>query len=208
MHDSSFDTVDHQCPKDKRMAGSYEIIYSLYVGDREIVFGINEQSETPYMCASCSENGLLRIYENIMVGDDYVEIIALYAERIGLQCETLRQAQMQTPTEKITPEMCHPNDYRQSIEGKIVAVKLSELRHEYRSAAHQLIYVTGGNGAKANARGSACFHYNLYTGENGRFERCDIQGEVKPEYMPAWAKKKLHEILMREQQKNKNREAR
>lgn len=39
--------------QEKRMAGDYEVIRALYIGDREIVLGENVQDDTGmrYMCA-------------------------------------------------------------------------------------------------------------------------------------------------------------
>ena len=54
--------------------------------------------------------------------------------------------------------------------------------------------VVGGFGASANSRGSAVYVTNLYNGKTSRFERCDIQGEVKPEHIPHWALEKLADI--------------
>ena len=101
------------------------------------------------------------------------------------------------PRDKITAEMCIPLSGSTSLKGKVAAVKADTLRPEYRSAEHQLIYVTGGYGAEG-ARGSACFCTNLYTGERVRWERYDLHGEVKPECIPQWAKERLLEIQKQE----------
>ena len=82
-----------------------------------------------------------------------------------------------------------------------MAVKTEALAPEYRTAPHQLVYITGGNGALANAHGNACFCINLYTGKHTRWERYDIQGEVRPERIPGWARQRLEEIK-REQQRS------
>ena len=44
--------------EEKRMAGDFEIIHALRIGDREIVLGENPQGvgDERYMCAFCSEN--------------------------------------------------------------------------------------------------------------------------------------------------------
>jgi hypothetical protein len=68
------------------------------------------------------------------------------------------------------------------------------LHPEYRRGEVQIVLVSGGNGARANAHGRAVFCYHLNDGKQTRFERHDIQGEVKPEYIPKWAKDKAVEI--------------
>ena len=42
----------------RRMAGDYEIIQAIHIGDREIVLGEKPQSESgdKYMCAFCQQN--------------------------------------------------------------------------------------------------------------------------------------------------------
>lgn len=207
MYDENLDTLNEITPA-KRIAGEYEITHSLHIGDKEVVFGENQKLPMTYFCAHYTTNELFQKYADGICGDDYVEMVSHFAKRIADQCAVREKEQATEPKEKITAEMCLPNDYRQSIVGKVVAVKLSILRPEYHSAAHQLIYVTGGNGAQANARGNACFHYNLYTGEHGRFERYQIEGEVKPECLPDWAKACLETILQQEQQKHTSKEAR
>ena len=42
----------------KRMAGDYEVIQAIHIGDREIVLGekIQDESVEKYMCAFCQLN--------------------------------------------------------------------------------------------------------------------------------------------------------
>ncbi len=180
---------------EKRMAGEYEIIHAIHIGEKEVVFGVdkNNESDLKYMCSYCTVNELFSQYDENMASGDYLEIMKLFCDRVNEQIESVRADQVKenVPTKVITSDMCYPNDYSKSIEGKVVAVKASVLRDEYQRDTHQLVYVTGGFGAAANARGNACFTTNLYSGKNSRWERYDIQGEVKPECLPEWAKEKL-----------------
>ena len=198
--------------EEKRMAENYEIISAFRIGDKEVVFGLDEKSDKPYFCALYEKEAVLcyvrERYEECYTGSDYIAMMELYAQRIQAQCQKVRDewAKVTVPREQITAEMCFSNDYRESIKGKVVAVKPSMLRPEYQSADHQLVYVTGGNGAAANARGNACFCINLYTGEQTRWERFEIMGEVKPEHLPDWAKERT-EIIQKEQSE-KERKAR
>ena len=98
------------------------------------------------------------------------------------------------PPDIFTAEHCYPNDYGQSIDGKIVAIRSEVLRPEYRRGNVQLVLVSGGNGARGNPNGRAVYCYHLNNGEHTRFEWHDIQGEVRPEFLPAWAKEKAAEI--------------
>ena len=200
---------------EKRMAGNYEVTQGIQIGDREVVFGVDETAEMPYLCAFYSSNGIFESYQECMVGDDYAEIMELFADRVKAQCVKVHgeQEKVTVPREKITVDKCIPMFKCGDIAGKVMAVKPEALRPEYRSAEHQLVLVTGGNGAREHSLGSACFCTNLYTGERSRWERYDMQGEVKPECLPEWAKERFAEIqkqeaakVARNQNQNKNKD--
>jgi hypothetical protein len=198
--------------KEKRMAGDYEIIHAIHIGDKEVVFGIDNKNEfdLKYLCSYYTANEIFDRYDENMVSGDYLEIMKLFCGRVNTQIEAVKseQEKMTVPLDVITAEMCFPNDYSQSIEGKVVAIKESVLRNEYQTTDRQLVLVTGGFGAAANSRGTACFTTNLYSGKNSRWERYDIQGEVRPEHMPQWAKEKLAAIQSEKQNPVTSKEAR
>ena len=76
----------------------------------------------------------------------------------------------------------------ENILNKVVIVDPKILRPEYQRSSHQLVYVTGGNGAYANARGRKVFTKNLLNGQDNTFYRQDILGVVDMEKLPNWAK--------------------
>lgn len=186
---------------EKRMAENYEITQAVSIGDREVVMGVDKTNAMPYFCAFYSCNVIFESYSDGIMSDDYVEIVELFAERVRKQCEKVRaeQERITVPREPVTEDMCLPLAYDDSLAGKVVAIRKDALKPEYRSAPYQLVYVTGGNGARGKALGSACFCTNLYSGERGRWERRDIQGEVKPECLPDWAKARAERIQKKEQ---------
>ena len=59
--------------KEKRMAGEYEIIHTIQIGDREIVAGENsaDTNGQKYMTAFCESNELFARYDDVLVSDDY-----------------------------------------------------------------------------------------------------------------------------------------
>ena len=79
---------------EKRMAGDYEIIQALHIGDREIVLGENPAGvgDERYMCAVCQKNELLASYTEVMVSDDYPELVKLFGERVAEQAEKTRMS--------------------------------------------------------------------------------------------------------------------
>jgi hypothetical protein len=190
---------------DVRKAGDWEIIHALHIGDKEIVFEENTKGPTAerYMCAYCQSNEQFRGYYECVYGDDYLEIMQIYAERIIGQIEAVRaeMADIIVPTTPITAAQCFPNDLSKNINGLIVALRTDILRREYRTVQHQIILVDGGFGTSANSRGSAVFGYNLHSGKHARYERRDVLGEVMPTHLPAWALERATQL--REQQKEK-----
>ena len=184
-----------------RKAGTWTITHSLHIGDTEVVFGEDKESaETPYMCGYCQTSELIRDYSDCIGGNDYLEIMQLFIERINEQIEAVKEeiAEIPYPTEPITADLCYPHDLSKSINGKIVALKADVLRSEYRISTHQILLVNGGFGANANSRGNAVFVTNLYSGEQYRVERRDVLGEIKPDHLPHWALEKAAQIKGKE----------
>lgn len=208
----SFLIGDENMQTDKRMAGDYEIIHAIHVGDKEVVFGVDEKADSnrKYLCGYYTTNELFGHFDENMVSGDYLGIMELFCERVKSQIDKVRteQEKLNVPLDVIAAEMCYPNDYGESIEGKVVAIKASALRNEYQTQTNQLVLITGGFGSQANSRGNACFTTNLYSGKQSRWERYDIQGEVRPEHMPLWAKEKLSEIQMEKKKSATSKEER
>ncbi|GFI48857.1 hypothetical protein IMSAGC020_00052 [Lachnospiraceae bacterium] len=127
----------------KRMVESYEIRQGITIGDKEVVLGVDEKAEMPYLCAFYTSNELFGSYTDCMVTDDYVEIVEMFAEHVKAQCVKIReeQAKVTVPREVITDDMCLPLRNNDSLEGKVVAVRIDSIRPEYRTAEHQLISV-------------------------------------------------------------------
>lgn len=186
---------------EKRMADHYEITQAVHIGDKEVVMGVDMTNAMPYFCAFYIGNGLFDSYDNCMVSDDYVEMVELFAERVSGQCQKVREEQekITVPKEPITADMCQQVASDASMVGKVMAIWADALRPEYRLAPYQLVLVTGGNGARANARGRACFCKILYDGEGQKCVRNDFYGEVKPEHLPDWAKERLEKMRKKEQ---------
>jgi len=192
--------------KDRRMVENYEITNGIMVGDKEVVFGVDEKAEMPYLCGFYVRNSIFESYQECMVGDDYAEIMELFADRVKAQCTKVHeeQAKVTVPREKITAMMCTPLFQCGDIEGKVMVVKLEALRPEYRSADCQLIYVTGGHGARKDSLGTSCYGISLYSGKREQWRRYEFQGEIKQEYLPMWAKERLEELQMHDLETGKS----
>lgn len=186
--------------QEKRMAGDYEIIQSVLLGDKEIVVGENlaDTNDQKYMTAFCDRNEIVALYVEILASDDYAEIMGLFGKRLTEQAEktriTLKKPMIQgiddTP---ITAGGCTPITHGDDINGKIIVIRADALRREYRKATHQIKLCKGGFGASPNSRGSACYCVDLYSGKDARYERKDVLGTLAPEQLPGWAKQGLTE---------------
>ena len=66
------------------MAGDYEIFQAISIGPREIVMGDSTKAspEERYMCAFCTTNEVFAQYADVMVSDDYAEILDLFQKRV------------------------------------------------------------------------------------------------------------------------------
>ena len=145
---------------EKRMAGDYEIIQAVQIGDREVVLGENPQDETgmKYMCAFCRQNALFAEYSEVMASDDFPEIVELFGQRVAEQAQKthieLNKPRIQGIDDRpITAEGCIPISYEDDLHGKIVVIKPEVLRREYRRATRQLKLCMGGFGASPHSRG-------------------------------------------------------
>ena len=189
---------------------NYTILDRLYLGDKEIVMGIDKEASLPFMVCDCTYKNAYGVAppSSAVATDDYLEAMDNYADRLKAQIEQVQYelAHFCFDLTPFTEDDCILDDREQSVVGKVIVIKADSLRMEYRHSAYQLIYVEGGQGANGG-RGSAVFGTCLATGKKGRWERRNVLGEIRPERMPAWAKEKLAEHLREQQKRSKQREA-
>ena len=177
-----------------RKAGDYEITHSIHIGDRELVMGENSKAEDGqfYFVGDCTRNELFERFENCLISNDFLELADIFSKRLQEQVQKLKDEREKTHSaEMITSVMCCPGSERGNYKDKVIVIKPSVLRPEYRSAVYQLYLATGGNGLNPGGMGTAAYCTNLYTGKRTRFERYDVAGIIKPEQFPAWAKERL-----------------
>lgn len=195
-------------PFDKRMAGDYEIIQSVHIGDREIVVG-EKQADTdglPYLVAYYESNAIIGRYYDAVGSDDFPEIMEIYGRRIMEQAQKTR-AELSKPkiqgidNSPITAEGCTPIRYDDDLHEKVIVIKPEVLRPEYRRATSQVKLCTGGFGASPHSRGTAVYCTEVYSGRQARFERQEILGVLEPENQPEWVRHYLLVLQQNEKQK-------
>ncbi len=177
----------------KRIINDYEIIQSFYVGEKEVVVGENKNAEYKYICGYYESNEIFERINDCRASNDYLDIMTLFCDRAKEQVELCKQTQ-KTEIGILTPDMYSPVDIYDDLTGKVVVEKIEHLRREYQNAENQLFYVTGGNGAKPNARGTKVFGYSFASKKHCYIRRHDVEGVVDKATLPEWAKTDLAEI--------------
>ena len=192
--------------EEKRMAGNYEIIHSVYIGDREIVVGedLSNTEGNKFVCAYCRPDLIYAVYNEVMGSDDYAEIIQLFGERVAEQAVKTREMfnDLRLEGQDVSPltiKDCTPISGDDDLHDKVIVIKPEKLRREYQRANYQLKLCTGGFGASPNSRGNACFCVDLFSGKSSRFERYEVMGTLKEEQLPKWAKDGLEAYRKKQQ---------
>ena len=80
-----------------------------------------------------------------------------------------------------------PQDYT----NKLLILRDTSLKEEYRTPENQLFFATGGFGCSPTASGRKVFGHFLSDGEKAEFRRRDFIGEIADEHIPDWAREKL-----------------
>lgn len=80
-----------------------------------------------------------------------------------------------------------PQDYT----NKLLILRDTSLKEEYRTPENQLFFATGGFGCSPTASGRKVFGHFLSDGEKAEFCRQDFIGIAADEHIPDWAREKL-----------------
>jgi hypothetical protein len=183
---------------EKRMIADtgYEVRQAFHINGKEILLAENQGAENGqfYLVCDYTEYEILGEYKQALTGSDYLDAVREFTERIGKEAAAV-QTEINArglPGKLFTSEDCHPHDYSESIEGKVVVIKPYVFSPEYRRGDNQLVLAVNGNGAIADPSGHAVYCYHLNNGEHTRFERYEVLGVIKE--LPDWAKESLARI--------------
>ena len=88
------------------------------------------------------------------------------------------------------------------LEDKVVVISHKHLKEEYWSPENQLWIATGGFGCSPTAIGRAVYATCLIDDDKGRWDRHQVLGVIKDEYLPDWAREKLEEMQAQEASQN------
>lgn len=176
-----------------RMVNDYEIIHSFYVGNWEVVVGEDKNAEYRYFCGYYEANDIFSQAVDCQLSNDYLEIMQIYCDRTKEQVELCKIKEIEG-AKPITADMCNAIDGNMNLNKKIVVIKPELLRREYQNEYHQLFYVTGGNGAKPNSRGTKVYGCVLKSGKQFYVRRDEIMGVMDNDKLPEWANISLAKI--------------
>lgn len=84
---------------------------------------------------------------------------------------------------------------------KVIILKPSSLNEEYWKPEFQICLATNGFGCDPTASGRAVYLKFLFDDENARFNRSDVLGVMKDEFLPDWAREKLSAIEISKENK-------
>ena len=96
----------------------------------------------------------------------------------------------------------HCEEEMGDLEDKVVVVSHKHLKEEYWSPENQLWIATGGFGCSPTAIGRAVYATCLIDDDRGRWDRHQVLGVIKDEYLPDWAREKLEEMQAQETSQN------
>jgi hypothetical protein len=183
----------------KRNIEGYEEKYNIRIAGKEIVFAVNQKADMPYLVCDISwDNPLnLETRRNGAVSSDYVEALREFLKRVDTLAQKIEADREASgiPQQVMTADDCIPGSARAFWEGEVLIVRPERLAPEYRDAAHQLVYCTGGFGANPDASGTKVYIKELLSGKEYYYNRSRIAGIADPEKMPKWATEKLAELL-------------
>jgi len=191
---------------EKRTVNGFEVQFAMHVGPREVVFLLDPAStETPYMVGYCDIMpglGTEQLFE-VLGSDDYLEMVDEFIYRAQIQVDLARteRDEFPEPRETFGAAQCLPDGMKHSLEGKVVILRPETLRPEYRNAANQLIYVTGGFGASPDGHGTAVFGKNVFSGEKRDCRRHQVLGVLDPAKAPPWVRPGVCAIIEQKQTK-------
>lgn len=182
-------------PDEKRMIESYEVKHALHLAGGEVVLAEDKAAAEPFMVCDCNRDNpfSIDVYTNIAVSADYLETMHEFLKRAAMRVSFIEAERSLRGVTNIplTADDCINDSHRENYKNRLVVIKPEKMTPSARTADKQLLLAENGNGCNPEARGTAVFCKNLFTGETARWERYDVAGIIDPAKMPSWAAEKL-----------------
>ena len=187
----------------KRNIEGYEEKFCIELAGKYVVLAENPTADDPYLVCNVKYDNPLGLEERYdgTASDNYIEAMREFVNRVDGMLGTLETERCESglPLQTLTAADCIPGSENADFEGKLIIIKPEILSPEYRSSQHQLALCTGGFGASANARGTAVFAEELYSGKKCGYRRHQIAGLADPSKLPEWAVDKLTEYQKKDE---------
>lgn len=122
--------------EEKRMLGNYEVVNSIYIGDKEVVFGVDKSDKYPFLVSYCDYHNPFGVpWATESVGcDDYLEAMGIFIQRVQSQIEQTKSelSKFAFDNTVFTKDHCIPDKRSSSIVGKVVVINAEPKRYEYQ----------------------------------------------------------------------------
>jgi len=182
----------------------YTELCKISINQSEIILAENPDAEHRYMVV---ENRFTDYYNNsgdnnIFTGhnNDYVKALDEFTKKVQYNIDCVKstrdvnQSLFGIVPVALTAADCIASSGDADYTGKLIVVKTSELKPEYRAAESQLVLCSHGNGARPNAIGTSVFGNELFSGDSVCYGRHQIEGVADIERLPQWAKSMIKDV--------------
>lgn len=167
----------------ERVLNMYAVTVKSYSGDGRISKSVKDWAEN-FNCG-LRENEDMREYMLTKINPGIVDLLAQHAvdefDKLNL----------------FTDEHCDLDQTEYT--NKVVVINHKYIKEEYWSPENQLWLATGGFGCEAGKIGRAVYSECLIDGDTNRWDRHQVLGVIKDEFLPDWAREKLEEMKSGEQ---------
>ena len=110
--------------EEKRKLGNYEVVNSIYIGDKEVVFGVDKSDKYPFLVSYCDYHNPFGVpWATESVGcDDYLEAMGIFIQRVQSQIEQTKSelSKFAFDNTVFTKDHCIPDKRSSSIDRKSV----------------------------------------------------------------------------------------
>jgi len=89
-----------------------------------------------------------------------------------------------------------PDSSSENYEDRLLVLKPSALKEEYRHEEYQYFFAECGFGCDPSKGGTKVFGKFLIDGENAAFRRYNFYGIADEDKLPDWAKEKLQQLIL------------
>ena len=197
--------------KKREKPGGSTIREAIWLAGRDIVIGekldtkeslvwLGEKVDTekPYVVTERLQTSIYIQYSDAQTFDSYLEAFENVADRIKEKINEIKKHRAACGIEDhyLTQDICIQGSAQCDYLNQYVLIKAECLAPEFRVEQYQIMKAESGNGCSPHAIGQSVFGMNLFEERDVRYDRSDIAGIINPEKMPEWAKSRIQDKKM------------